>query len=877
MKKVFSLLITLAMLISTAVVPMSVSADASVWDGTALDYEWAGEGTEASPYLITSAAELAGLAKTISDAVSTTESTNKMPISYADYTQSDKNRSMYFAYTDRHFKLTTDIDLGNKEWTPIGRFFMRFDGVFDGDGHVVKNVYMRNEYSAMGLFGGTGSNARIVDLGVDGVDISADVTDATDYDANESTKGVNGVWGMGGLVGAMCPGGTADTPMLEGCFAKDVKIKITNKTTVNSRGTGGLFGYVEFTASSEFYVKNCYVINADLDTTAYAGALFGANKGVFNKATKVKLINCYAGGELKLTSMITNDTDSSDNLYNFGYISGRSSCEYTNSYVATEEYTKLEIGSTPYDEQYTDKAGIITAMSTLDGWSADNAVSPVNEGYPVLAWQNTWSWNGKTVDTTWAGTGTEADPYLITSPAELAGLANKAFYAVSTSTDVPVEHSENENVYNSYTGRHFKLTKDIDLGGNEWLPIGRHGMRFDGVFDGNNHVVRNLKMTTNYFGMGLFGATGSSVVIKNLGVENANITFAAKGYNGGVFDYYDGTNGNSALPNTDETWTTDALYKTDRTNGAGTLIGLFAGGTISNCYVKETKITNSGSYMSIGGLLGVASGTITSGARSVITITNAYVSGAELGGDIWRVSAFIGTLNYASSSYVPYVSLTATNCYVTDFKLSEANQLASVFTSGGNNSDLKIENTNCFADSAFSVGYNESETGVKKPHATVADKATIEKALVTGNNAWNLDSVANPINGGYPVLGWEKWWTVDTDPQAFYKGADVTVEDGNVTGVTVIQSDSAVSGTVVVAVYNGTRFESAATEVAANGTITLTTPLAVDAGDTVKVFVWNSLEDLRPLAVGYITTTDPSYSVENDVVTVEYAGILPDD
>ena len=278
MKKVFGLLLTLAMLISTAVVPMSASADASVWDGTSTDVEWAGEGTEASPYLITSAAELAGLAKTIFDADEN-----------SSFVEESLNARMYFAYTGKYFKLTTDIDLDNKEWTPIGRFNLRFDGVFDGGEHVVKNVYMRRQYSAMGLFGGTGRNARIFDLGIDGIDVVTAVGGTvTDYVADSLTKKEDRVQSLGGFIGAMCPGGTAEVPMVENCFVKNAKMATTS-TNLSHRAMGAFYGTAGYLAmnadvtntGNRVYLKNCYTMNVDLTGYTNVGAFFGGGWGVF--------------------------------------------------------------------------------------------------------------------------------------------------------------------------------------------------------------------------------------------------------------------------------------------------------------------------------------------------------------------------------------------------------------------------------------------------------------------------------------------------------------------------------------------------------------------------------------------------------------------
>ena len=115
-----------------------------VWDGTIVEVSLAQNGV----IEIDSAEELAGLAKSVNKGDS---------------------------YQDITIKLTTNIDLNNREWTPIGfgssgggeNIFMDgnsvpFDGIFDGDNHTIYNLKVsqfvgggiqNNSASGIGLFG----------------------------------------------------------------------------------------------------------------------------------------------------------------------------------------------------------------------------------------------------------------------------------------------------------------------------------------------------------------------------------------------------------------------------------------------------------------------------------------------------------------------------------------------------------------------------------------------------------------------------------------------------------------------------------------------------------------------------------------------------
>lgn len=62
--------------------------------------------------------------------------------------------------------LTEDINLGGKEWTPIGNENFPFHGTFDGGGHIIRGLHIsQNREGCYGLFGaidGTVKNLTIL-------------------------------------------------------------------------------------------------------------------------------------------------------------------------------------------------------------------------------------------------------------------------------------------------------------------------------------------------------------------------------------------------------------------------------------------------------------------------------------------------------------------------------------------------------------------------------------------------------------------------------------------------------------------------------------------------------------------------------------------
>mgnify|MGYP002558078156 FL=1 len=111
-----------------------------------------------------------------------------------------------------------------------------------------------------------------------------------------------------------------------------------------------------------------------------------------------------------------------------------------------------------------------------------------------------FGWDGTTVSTALEGEGTETNPYVLSSGANLAYLANSV------------------NGGEAYSGKYFVLAKNINLNFKAWTPIGKATTTpFSGIINGNNNVISGINVEgDNYLGMFgvLYGAT-----IKNLTVD----------------------------------------------------------------------------------------------------------------------------------------------------------------------------------------------------------------------------------------------------------------------------------------------------------------------------------------------------------------------
>ena len=87
------------------------------------------------------------------------------------------------------------------------------------------------------------------------------------------------------------------------------------------------------------------------------------------------------------------------------------------------------------------------------------------------------------------------------------------------------------------------LDTDIDLTGKDWTPIGTdYDNSYKGTFDGGGHTITGLTFTTNDQFVGLFGSIGYAGTVKNVMMEDVQITSnRSSGFAGGVAGYSDGT------------------------------------------------------------------------------------------------------------------------------------------------------------------------------------------------------------------------------------------------------------------------------------------------------------------------------------------------
>ena len=208
-----------------------------------------------------------------------------------------------------------------------------------------------------------------------------------------------------------------------------------------------------------------------------------------------------------------------------------------------------------------------------------------------------------------SGDGSQGNPYQIGTAAQLAKLSELV--------------NAGNTTYNG-TAVYYKLVADIDLssygsgfnGGKGWIPVGTNTSQFKGNFDGNSRKITGLYINdTNLDYAGLFGEIyiGS---VKNLALENVNIS-GTHNYVGGVAGYLYG----GSITNC---YTTGIIKGNDNIGG---IAGYNNNSRIENCYSTATV---NGNYY-IGGIVGYIGAGSISACYSIGAISGNYIIGGIAG------------------------------------------------------------------------------------------------------------------------------------------------------------------------------------------------------------------------------------------------------
>lgn len=187
------------------------------------------------------------------------------------------------------------------------------------------------------------------------------------------------------------------------------------------------------------------------------------------------------------------------------------------------------------------------------------------------------------------GSGTQSDPYLISSVTDLQTLASTVNDGSAADLDADCTSVGN------YHGYYFKQTCDLDLSSiNSWDPIGYSGgYYFAGNYDGGGYTISGMTSTgknddNGFATAGLFGwvAFGS---VTDVHIEDANLKATGKGnysYAGGIAGVVYG----SSVTDCSVKDSSIESIRTDNNNCAGGIAGFSTGGTFNRCSVENAKV-----------------------------------------------------------------------------------------------------------------------------------------------------------------------------------------------------------------------------------------------------------------------------------------------
>jgi hypothetical protein len=370
------------------------------FSGVAQSTSLSGSGTAGDPYLIQSLDDLKFLR----------DETNKANGETSNYRGNNK-----------HFKLTTDIDLSNENWAPIGVYSTslansNFQGVFDGNGHSISNLKIGTPTAASvrttaGLFG-TVRNGKIHNLFV----LNAAVYQTTNTSSSIELRGAILIGNaeattvdnckVSGIMNAKNITTTVKGFYIGGIIGEGKDINIYNSsayvdltgsalvgTAARAASAGGLVGRILQNATNGSNIKNCYsggtIISESSATTGSAwSAIIVAGivanvMGTNAELVKTSLENCVTKAKLKAISTAT--SNSGLNIIAAGIVGSNNTGNLLSGCIAENDSIITQSSSTIDDDKKFSKRIVGNGAGSLSNNFAANTLIKKDNSINVLA------------------------------------------------------------------------------------------------------------------------------------------------------------------------------------------------------------------------------------------------------------------------------------------------------------------------------------------------------------------------------------------------------------------------------------------------------------------------------------------------------------
>lgn len=456
------------------------TAVAETWIESAAEFA-AGNGSQGAPYQISTAGELANLAKMVNDG------------------KTDENT---------YFELTADIDLDGKEWTPIGTKDSQFAGKLFGNGNTISNLTVGGGDNR-GLF--SYSSGEIKNLYLEKIDIT-------------TTMNAGGVCAF-------------NSGTIEGCGVLSGTIICSNP---NDGQLGGICKENSGTISRCF--SNASVKGATSAGIVYINRGIGVvqdcyNTGTLEGSSSASGINTNNYGKIKtclnLGAVIAEDKISEEGSVIRGYgicVMNVPGASLENCYSDSDVCPKELFG------------GFRNNTTVYYKTTAELCGGSLPDGFDGSVW-NVGSIGG--IADKDAADRFAAKSYTYPSLNGVGSAAAREVEVYNFSTDSTpdwqefkyIETVEDFRKIDDDLSGNYVLAQDIDFGGNNYRPIAyKSGTSFTGKFSGNGHTISNISVKYDDDLVGLFGTNKG--LIMNLAVSGE---VTGEEYIGGICAKNEGT------------------------------------------------------------------------------------------------------------------------------------------------------------------------------------------------------------------------------------------------------------------------------------------------------------------------------------------------
>lgn len=456
------------------------TAGAETWIESAAEFA-AGDGTQGAPYQISSAGELANLAKMVSGGET---------------------------YESTYFELTADIDLGGKEWTPIGTKDSQFAGKFSGNGKTIRNLTVGGGDNN-GLF--AYSSGEIKDVYLEKIDIT-------------TTMNAGGVCAF-------------NSGTIEGCG-------VLSGTIICSNPNGGQLGGI--CKENSGTISRCFS-NASVKGATSAGIVY-INRGIG------VVQDCYNTGTLEGSSSAsginTNNYGKIKTCLNLGAVIAEDKISEEGSVIRGYGICVMNVPGASLENCYSDSdvcpkelfGGFRNNTTVYYKTTAELCGGSLPDGFDGSVW-NVGSIGG--IADKDAADRFAAKSYTYPSLNGVGSAAAREVEVYNFSTDSTpdwqefkyIETVEDFRKIEDDLSGNYVLAQDIDFGGNSYRPIAyKSGSSFTGKFSGNGHTISNIGVKYDDDIVGLFGTNNG--LIMNLAVSGE---VTGEEYIGGICAKNEGT------------------------------------------------------------------------------------------------------------------------------------------------------------------------------------------------------------------------------------------------------------------------------------------------------------------------------------------------